>query len=98
MGSELVNMVNQPFSPYSQVIGSVTGRNQCMDKLQGHIQENRREKPEDAPEYDKVGIALFLCVWVFGGAMFYWIIFHFDDFLDQHVFGEASSDHHVDEL
>ena len=98
MGPELLNLAQSPYSPYSQVYGSLTGRNNCMNKLQEHIDENRREKREGEPEYDKLGIALFAGVWLVGGGMFYWVIFHFDDFLDQHLFGEPSQDHHVDEL
>lgn len=98
MGPELLNLAQQPYSPYSQVLGAVTGRNACMDKLQEHIEENRREKNEDAPEYDKLAIALFSGVWLIGAGMFYWIIFHFDEFLEQHLFGVPSQDHHIDEL
>ena len=98
MGPEMLNLAQSPYSPYSQVYGSITGRNNCMNKLQAHIEENRRVKPEGAPVYDKLAISLFLGVWVIGAGMFYWIIFHFDDFLDTHFFGEQSQDHHIDEL
>ena len=98
MGPELLNLAQSPYSPYSQVYGSLTGRNNCMNKLQEHIDENRREKREGEPEYDKVAIAMFMGVWLVGAGMFYWVIFHFDEFLDTHFFGEQSQDHHTDEL
>jgi hypothetical protein len=95
---ELLNLAQSPYSPYSKVIGAVTGRNDCMNKLQKHIDENRRVRPEGAPEYDKLAIGLFAGIWGVGGLGFYWIVDHFDDFLNQHILGEPSHDHHTDEL
>ena len=59
---ELLNLAQSPYSPYSKVIGAVTGRNDCMNKLQKHIDENRRVRPEGAPEYDKLAIGLFAAI------------------------------------
>lgn len=47
----------------------------------------------------RFAIKMFGLVWIFGGLMFYWCIFHLDDFLDFYLFeGPHSKDHHEQEL
>ena len=102
---EVIQLAQQPFSPFANMVGAVNGRNECMNKLQPMIDEQRTaaakkvDEDDEAFEYDWFAIRMFGLVWVIGGLMFYWCIYHLDDFLDFYLFeGPHSKDHHGDEL